>query len=221
MATFREYLKQIVPTVFQGSYGSRLTDAIGMMFDMVAESSRLGVKCWMIRSVEMPPDGLALHGLTRQLPRWAGESHAAYAQRLQKAWDMWAQAGTKQAIITQLAGLGLVASTKENFEWIWDDGVCKWTRFWVVITGHPWSAWKIGQTGYTIGGGQMIGSTATAAERDRVIATIRQWKGAHTLCDKVIVVMDSLNWPIGPQPDGSWDMPQNRSPYAIYWDGTR
>jgi hypothetical protein len=219
-ANFLSYTAEALsPTVLQGARGERLAGAFALMFDTLAETANEAVKARFLGSNTHPVDALPLIGQERMLPRYPVDSDASYRARLRDAWNAWTKAGTDVGIVAQLAAMGLTAYVREqNIDWDWDGDTANWSRFWVVITGHPWSRWKWGD-GHTWGGGQSWGSSATVAEVRSVRALVRKWKPARSVCPYIIVVMEADDWALQ-QPDGSWADPANRSAAAIYWRGT-
>jgi hypothetical protein len=91
-----------------------------------------------------------------------------------------------------------------------------WSRFWMVITGHSWSASDPIGSGGTIGDGSTIGSDATPDEVRATRNIVRLFKAAHEVCPAICVVLDEPTW-ASEQPDGRWGNPLNRSDSAIYW----
>jgi len=66
-----------------------------------------------------PSDALDEIGADRQLPRGPGESDAAYAARLQAAWDIWPFAGSHYGVLRALKGAGYVGAitVQDNGRW--------------------------------------------------------------------------------------------------------
>jgi len=191
--TFQRYAADALsPTVFQGDVGQKLMPGtLGVFFDAAAEGCNQAVKAWSFGSDTFPPSALPYLGNGRSMPRYPIDT-----------------------------ALGLTAEVKDRTTsgWTWDGAMdSNWSRFWVVITGHPWVAWEWGD-GTLWGEGKTWGSTATIAEVRSVRALVRKWKPAHTVCDRIIVVLDAVTW-ASEQPDGTWDDPANRSKAAVYWKG--
>lgn len=217
LPTYREAVEGLSPAVFKGYFGSRLVGGmIGLMGDLAAEAAREAALMRFFDAVTFPEDALAPHGDERLMPRYPTESADTYKSRLRDAWNAWNRAGTDQAIITQLAGLGLTAEIYANHEWNWDSDTDNWSRFWVVVTSHPWSRWHWSD-GTSYGGGATWGSTATPAEIYALRRLVRTWKVGHVVCSHIILVMDPATW--SPTPDGTWGDPANRNAGAIYIPG--
>ena len=219
--TFQRYAADALsPTVFQGDNGQKLMPGtLGVFFDAAAEGCNQAIKARFFGSDTFPPSALPYLGDGRAMPRYPIDTDASYLARRRDAWNIWKQAGTKIGIDRQFAALGLTASVKDRSTpgWNWDGDTDNWSRFWVVITAHPWTTWTWG-SGVLYGDGHTWGSTATLEDVRSVRALVRKWKPAHTVCDHIIVVMDAVTW-AAEQPDGTWYNPANRSGAAIYWKG--
>jgi hypothetical protein len=218
--TFQRYAADALsPTVFQGDSGQRvLPGTLGVFFDAAAEGCNQAIKARFFGSDTFPPSALPYLGDGRSMPRYPIDTDETYTARLRDAWETWKNAGTTTCIENQLAALGLTAEVKDRTTpgWNWDADVDNWSRFYVVITGHPWSRWLWGDG--TLWGQRTWGSTATLDEVRSVRALVRKWKPAHVICEYIIVVLDGVTW-AAEQPDGTWDNPANRSRAAIYWRG--
>lgn len=213
---YRTWAMQIVPTWLRGPWSEKLVSAVALPFDMLAELSRFAGASSYFSEPEFAPDALTYLGRERLMPRYPGESAAAYKARLWAAWDAWKQAGTTQGLTSQLAAWGVTAEIKEMWDWDWDGDTDNWSRFWVVITGHPWAGTNWGEFEY--GDGTTYGSSASADDIASVRSLVRKWKPAHMVCENIIVVINPALWAVE-QPDGTWDEPANRSDAAVYWEG--
>lgn len=222
LMTFQRYAYEALsPTVLQGERGQKLLPGtLGVLFDALTEGANQGVKARFPTSDTFPPDALPYVGAGKALERYPIDTDATYKARVLDAWDAWAQAGTPTAIVRQLAALGLTATIKENHTagWNWDGSTANWSRFWVVITGHPWVGWTWGDGSIWGQPDLTWGSTATVDDVRSVRALVRKWKPAHVVCANIIVVLDAGTW-AAEQPDGTWGDPANRSAAAIYWNG--
>lgn len=224
---------ELAPPWESGPVGELWVQALGFIHDLSAEYAVQAVKAGQIRSNTFHVSGLPLIGSERQMPRYPSETDTAYLNRLRGAWEAWAAAGNFNAIIDQLAVLGLTAEIWEQGQkgpapdqdssviWDWDDNLDNWSRFFVVITSHPWTDdgdW--GDPG-TWGDGGTWGSTATEEEVQTVQQIATHWKAAHTVYPHVIVVLDGVGWAtVSPITTGDrYDQVANRSDTAIYWDG--
>ena len=139
--TFREFAaKLLAPTVLQGYWGARWVFGVSLVFDTLREWGIEAIKSGLLKSDTIPDDALAYIGRARMMERYAAETTAQYKERLKGAWDAWEKAGTVDGITSQLEAFGLSGITiYDNADWDWDSDPDNWSRFWVVITGHPWS----------------------------------------------------------------------------------
>jgi hypothetical protein len=117
--------------------------------------------------------------------------------------------------------------------WDWDGDPARWARTWLVIypqspvggAGPDWT------TQATWGSGEFWDASnawgiegATPEECQAVRAIVARWKSAHTIC-QVVVAFDTgapVQWPKPDgtgvdYPNGTWDDPANRYPYAAYF----
>lgn len=102
------------PNWMHGPNGTAYWGAVGAMLDQQVARMKLGMRC------RYPADALAAgmtdaldqQGKDRLLPRGGttpgaiDESNAAYAARLQAAWDAWAEAGTPEGLLLALGDAG-------------------------------------------------------------------------------------------------------------------
>ena len=207
--------------------GERLTGYIGLLWDSISLGTEEALLCPWLLEPTSPDDILPYVASERRMPRYPGEAAANHRARLAGAWDAWTLAGNEAAIIGQLEGFGLSdieCKTAHDWDWdslapsftagpaTWEQGVggeANWSRFWVVIKGHPWSA----STDVLSGG-----LTATAEEIRAVRSICQQWKSAEALNPWIIIVLDPVTWALE-QPDGTWYDHRNRSRSALYVDG--
>jgi hypothetical protein len=106
---WRERLVQIVPPPLQGEVGSKFLAEVGQQWDTIAARAADAVAIG--RFTDQPADALELSGQDRQLPRYAGESDADYAERLRLAWDAWALAGSPVSVLRELKRAGFLTGT--------------------------------------------------------------------------------------------------------------
>ena len=70
-----------------------------------------------------------------------------------------------------------------------------------------------------------IGTDATSEQVATIRGIVQQWNPPHAYCEAIIVSWNApAAWyPGGPgaQPDGHWNLRQNREPTLNYWPGTR
>lgn len=231
--TNAEWGLQLNPPWATGPVGELWVAAIGFIHDIPAEAAVQAVNASLMTSPTFHVSALPLIGDERQMRRYPAETDADYQGRLQKAWDAWAKAGNFNAIVDQLAVIGLAAEIWEQGQkgpapdaasadiWNWDDNLDNWSRFFVVITGHPWSDEGLWGDPGVWGDGGTWGSTATPEDVSTIQSIITHWKAAHVVYPHVIVVIDQVAWDlVSPVTTGDrYDIPANRSDSAIYWDG--
>jgi hypothetical protein len=118
-----------------------------------------------------------------------------------------------------------VVNKVRNSEWNWDGQPANWSRIWVILFDHGWTAGPVlGGTWPALGSDPSLtlGSTASPDEVRAARNIVRSFKEAHAICVNVIVVLDEAAWAtaIGAgNPNGTWDNPTNRSSSACYWNG--
>jgi hypothetical protein len=218
--TFRGLITSIAPTVLRGEWGSRLVAGLGELVDRLSDGMLQAVRSgWVGDDLGPAPDALSPAGNEVSLPRYRIETDDDYLARLETPWDIHPEGGTETLILEELASIGLTASFKYNQDWNWDNRPNYWSRFWVVITAHPWSTWQWGD-GHTWGGGQSWGLDAESGYFDSLRAIVRKWKPPHYVCPNIIVVLDPVQWAADVAAmSGNWDQYVNRSRAAAFIDG--
>lgn len=217
----RELAYKLSPGFLRGYWGRRLVGAIaGVFSDTMIEGAYQAIAVRSLRSWQFPYDGLDYVGEERMLPRFPGESHAAYKLRLLDAWRIWQQSGTAGAIKYLFSLLGFTVTIKSNTDWDWDNDVfnAKWSRFWVVFDDHTWTTDGVWNDPGTWDDGGVWDSNATVDEVRAVRNIVRAHKAVHEICPAICVVFDPVTW-AAEQPDGGWTYVWNRSLAASYWDG--
>lgn len=218
---FQRMLPRITPSVFRGYYGRRFIGALGLMLDSVAELYNFAVRSsWVGDPSGIGPayDALGPAGSEQSLPRYPNETWDSYHARLQGGWETWEFAGVEATIIEQLALYGVTAHIVHNEEWNWDNNPDWWSRFWVVITDHPWTLPGTLGDGSVLDGTATLGSSATVEEVREVRSIVNKWKPSRWVCSSIIVVLNPVVWPLE-QPNGTWGKRWNRSASACYWPG--
>lgn len=195
-----------------------MLDLHGLIAESISELAFLAVKVNNLYAEALPQDALLYIGRERLIERYPTETDFSYRRRLQIAWPSYQWVGTSQSIENQLFYAGFEAYARDTTQWDWDGASADWSRFWVVITGHPFDAWHYDEDGYSWDGPQVWDSTATSADVALLRGIVRKWKPAHMRCSHLILVLDEASW-ISAQPDGSWGDPTNRSDGAIYFPG--
>lgn len=233
MATsFRTLWSRLGPDwlVNDGADGELVGYSLGLMIDVFAERTRLGLLARMPETA--PSDALPRMGRDRRVLRGRNESASSYAQRLLRWLDDRRTQGNAFALMDRLADyLGPVPSYRivdargnwygraangtksfllDQANWNWD-GVdpARWCRFWVII--YPNGLWSqdtewgaVSGPSWGSGSGSW-GSTATPDEVQTVRRIVRDWKRAGSRCVNVIVAFDPASFdPTSPEPDGTW-----------------
>lgn len=225
--TFAEWALELSPSWLLGPVGELYVQTLGLYEDLGVESALQAMKASKMRADTFHPSGLTHIGLERNMPRYSSETDAGYNVRLRGAWEAWKQAGTWQAIVSQLATFGVTAevyaqgyagplpgSAGDVFDW--DDDDANWSRFFVVLTAHPWTPWSWGDPGARWGDGRTWGSTATTQEVAAVREIIKHWKPAREVFPHIIVQFSAWT---PPTTGDRYDDPDNRPSTAVYWDG--
>lgn len=230
--THAQWGLELNPATATGFTGELWIAAVGFFHDMMVEVAVQAVKSNQMRSDTFHESGLKLIGAERQMPRYPAETNIQYKDRLRDAWTAYVSAGNFNAIVDQLAHFGLTAEIWEQTQegpapahdsaniWDWDDNTAKWSRFWTVITGHPyvklvWGEFAYGDEGTT------WGTSATEEDVQTVRDIIRHWKEAHVVFPHILIVLDSTAWDaIVPVTTGDrYDIYENRTDALAYWDG--
>lgn len=216
--TFIEWSLELSPTALRGDRARSLFGGVyALLTDLLAESTRQAVNASKFFSDTFPEDALPRLGNERMMVRYFNEATENYKTRLHGAWDAWQEAGTPIGVEKQLLQFGVTGEVYENYEWDWDSMPDNWSRFWVVITVHPWTSTQTWGDGSTWGDGHAWGSDASVEEVEGIKRLVNDWKRGDTICVHIIIVLDAGVWT--PTPTGDWDVAANRNAGAIYWDG--
>ncbi len=100
--SIRDAIKSYSPKWLQGSVGEKFLYAFGLGCDVLAEKLNQAMR--MHIPTYGDPSGLASIGNDRLIPQGPNEPPAAYARRLQLAYDDWQHAGSSRAIMRQVLG---------------------------------------------------------------------------------------------------------------------
>ena len=126
---------------------------MGAMKEELKSRLKQAVKCRM--PLLAPPDALQYLGIERGITRGGGESNAAYAARVQRAWDSWQWAGSAFGVLSQLWAIGYTSTVILSRGTLYSlDALGQlnpptsqtpetapfWSRFSLVIP-HPWPTW--------------------------------------------------------------------------------
>lgn len=210
--TYRKWAIDNAPTWLRGTWGGKLVETLGFLFDAIEETNFEAGAAGTLEAPTFPTDAIALIGSERNMERYTAETDDQYKARVQGAWVAWPQAGTTNGVLSQLTAGGFTAALKEMRDWDWDGDAANWSRFWVVVAATGWSPTHWGD-GRSWGEG-VWGADATAAEAATLIRIVRKWKPGHVVAT-IVVVLDDVAWAAG-QPDGTWGDPANRNPAALY-----
>lgn len=235
VSTYRAFALREAPPWMKGLVGELYTEALGLLEDLIAESNNQAVKAHLLLANTFHASTLKHVGSERLIPRAPGETDVEYLGRLHDAWEIWPKAGTATGIVEQLAVAGLTAhiffqgqaGQKPGDDtgdiWNWDDDLDNWSRFWVVITGHPWEDEGDWGDAGVWGDGGTWGTTATPDEVAGVRTIIRRWKNAEAVFPHTIIVLDQAAWDALGAPavttGDRYDIFANRSDAARYWAG--
>jgi hypothetical protein len=102
---YAKWLPTRMPTSLRGSWGDKLTTALGAELDQQADALRSAVRAAFPKYA--PTDALPYIGAELSLPRGAGETDDAYATRLTQSWAAWKRAGSHPALLEQLKLAGV------------------------------------------------------------------------------------------------------------------
>lgn len=234
-STYREFALRLVPPWLKGLVGALYIEGVGFIEDTVAETYNQAGKAHLLLANTFHESTLKFVGTERLMPRVTAESDESYLQRLQDAWNIWPKAGQATGEVEQITIAGLTAHIFMQGQpgqkpgddtgdiWNWDDDLLNWSRFWVVVTGHPWvSEGEWGDPG-DYGDGGTWGTTATPEEVTGLRAIVRRWKTAESVFPHIIVVVDQAAWDALGAPavttGDRYDIFENRSDAARYWNG--
>jgi hypothetical protein len=181
--------------------------------------------------LERGPDETAAHYATRLQDIIATSKTRGNPQRLLRQLASWFYPATdhpirlvNNAAVWHEYNYGTDAVTKTNVgtNWNWDGKTWRWHRGWVIIDGSigRWRKWTVGEAGVTLGDGHVLGSTMTLEEADSLRRVVKEWKPANVHVPFIIVTLVASMFDrtdaSPPNPDGDWDLYENRNPDAMY-----
>lgn len=189
MSTYVRYTGLLTAglTWLRARYGERLAGWIALSQDLIMEGARQATQ---VRTPDRAPyDALPHIGRNVQIERYAQDTDATYRARQRLAFPSWQQAGTRQAVLAQLAALGLSdAQLFEDHEWQREPQPY-WSQFWLLFpegTHAVGGSWTYGG-GNTYGTGLVYGVTGiTQLEVAALRALVCKWKRAALICREMI-----------------------------------
>lgn len=102
--SYRDYLVQLAPPFLRGPNGTAYLEAHGEQIDEVLSDVKTAVKQRM--PTECEADALPYIGSERQIDRGPNDTDETYAERLRRAWERWAIAGSPTGILLALYDQG-------------------------------------------------------------------------------------------------------------------
>jgi hypothetical protein len=207
--SYRSWLSKILPTSFAREWSEKLGGLYELVFDMIGELRREAIKVRFVYADTFPMDALPSAGSDRSMPRYPIETDAGYLQRLKGAWTAWAIAGTSPGVAAQFTAMGYRNDWKEAGDWNWDNQPDDWSRFWILLLGHPFTRWTLGD-GHHLDDGVVLGSTAQVSDVALMRKTARKWKSGHVRLSHIVIVFDETAFALQ-QPDGTWQDVNQRS----------
>lgn len=198
MTTYRQLQSESAPKALRGKRGSAWMRAHGRAKDWTQDAVRQAVRAGLVAVA--PVDALGYDGNERNLPRYPGDTDETYRARLQRAWELWQQAGTRPGLLAVLDALGFANAAIHTARdpippgessWPPDGDPSNWSRFWVFLDvsagSNPFNWQRVPWGSRRWGDGWTWGSTATRAQISLVRSVIRLWKAAHELCAGIVV----------------------------------
>lgn len=172
------------------------------------------------------------------------ESATDFAARLSTWWDVSKDSGTfyrmaselRKYFLPQQPRIQIVSNNGTSYylaadgtwivstvSWNWDGSTAQWSRFWVLIYNDV-----LGVTGTdlevlrtatdVLEPTRFVGSDATI-DFSKLRSIMEDFRDPHTHCVHIMPILDDTNFWASP-PSGNWDRWENRSNYALYWEGT-
>ena len=142
--TFRGLVELRSPSWLRGDSTSALFQiAFGLTADECAESIGIACRMHLLDDPESPDDILPVIGQDRGLPQYAGETAAAYRQRLIDAWAIYPHSGSSEVIEEQILAAGYGPTTFlgdwGNPDVAWGDSTYFWGDLGAYIEFRPYA----------------------------------------------------------------------------------
>lgn len=203
---FRRWRMSMMPTTHQRPMAQAFQGLLGDVQDYYIDRAKQAVKASF--PLLAPPDALTAIGIERQMPQGAGEPTAAYAARLQDAWNAWPNAGTPYGMLRQFWSTGytnvVLAQVRGGKQYRLDAGGNL-----LISSGGSWTPTYVGDPFWSrfdllfvaplppawIAGGV---PSSMSSEADFIRALIRSWKPGHATPNRIIIVSAGrvLGYPI-------------------------
>lgn len=193
---FRDYVQRLMAAIgwARGYYGERMAGYIALLADMNSGGADAAVKQRFEN--HCAPDALARIGENKNLERYYADTDATYRARLLRAFSLWQEAGTKQAVERALAAYGYPgAVVYEDADWHRPPQPY-WSQFWILFPAGTHSVLPTTLTygaGVTYGSGALYGVTGiTAVEVDGLRRIVQKWKPSRSICRSFIFVTGGI-----------------------------
>lgn len=196
---FREWAWNLSPGSWRRFWGSRFIQAIGLVFDTIAEGAQHAIYASSLAHPEFANDALLPLSIERNLPRFPSESESTWGARLRNAWNLWRQSGTDGGLKALFAAAGLPGvEIYTPREWPTVQPVGWWSQFWLFMPpgSHPVTSPGQPIGTFTVGDGTTIGPIGiTATELAALRTSIRNFKSGHWVCRALIFQI--TGWTVG------------------------
>lgn len=159
------------------------------------------------------PEGLALIGAERQIPRGPTDTDAVYAARLVAAWQLWPFAGTATGLLRALHYAGYPNTyvvTRRGWRQHLDADLnlatVRGAPYTLSLPAAIWNAYAL----YVLPPYPNVAVPAQSSDEGKAFLQIAdQWETAHALLKEVVWLVSGRTWDF--YPDGTtWDV-QGRS----------
>lgn len=170
--------------------------AFGVVADATAAAFGVVLRMPWLLDEECPDDVVPLIGAERRMPRYPGESVAAYKKRLFQAWEWYERGGDEDTITAQLAAAGYPGAVVLT---PWDTTIEPpgyWSHFIVTLPpgSHPVTAVAPVWGSFNWGDGTTYGPVGLSAAQGAVLrAIVRKWKPVDWICRRLDFDIDGVN----------------------------